>query len=92
MRISAVYLFGSFARGTEHQWSDIDIAIISPDLSDDRFEARVRLMKVSAELDARIEPAPFRPEDFIDDDPLVWEIKKDGILISTGDERLVPAL
>ena len=28
--IQAVYLFGSYAKGTAHQWSDIDLCIISP--------------------------------------------------------------
>jgi hypothetical protein len=32
-------------------------------------------------IDSRIEPVPFRPEAFFDEDPLVWEIKKEGILV-----------
>ena len=32
-------------------------------------------------IDSRIEPVPFRPEDFVDEDPLVWEVKKEGIAI-----------
>jgi len=81
--VEAAYLFGSYAKGRARDWSDIDVAIISPDLSDDRFEERVRLSKISSRIDSRIEPVPFRPDTFLDEDPLVWEIKKEGIPILT---------
>jgi len=31
LRVDAVVLYGSYARGTPHEWSDIDLAVISPD-------------------------------------------------------------
>jgi predicted nucleotidyltransferase len=81
IKIDSAYLFGSFAKGTEHKWSDIDVAVISPDFSDNRFEEGVRLMILSHDIDNRIEPVPFNPETFIDEDPLAWEIKKTGYLL-----------
>ena len=36
-RVDSVYLFGSYARASHNKWSDIDIAVISPDFSDGRF-------------------------------------------------------
>lgn len=81
IHIESAYLYGSYARGMANEWSDIDIAVISSEFTDDRFEEGVRLMKLSCDIDSRIEPVPFRPEDFIDEDPLVWEIKKEGIAI-----------
>jgi predicted nucleotidyltransferase len=81
IKIDSAYLFGSFAKGTEHKWSDIDVAVISSDFSDDRFEEGVRLMILSHDIDNRIEPVPFNPETFIDEDPLAWEIKKTGYLL-----------
>jgi uncharacterized protein len=30
IRVEAVILFGSYAHGTPHKWSDIDLAVISP--------------------------------------------------------------
>lgn len=81
IHITAAYLFGSYAKGTENKWSDIDVAIISPDIGEDRFEERVRMMNLSLIIDSRLEPVPFRPEDFVDEDPLVWEIKKKGVAI-----------
>jgi uncharacterized protein len=31
LRVDAVVLYGSYAHGTPHEWSDIDLAVISPD-------------------------------------------------------------
>jgi len=80
--ISSAYLFGSYALGKGSEWSDIDVAVISPAISYDRLEERIRLMKLSATVDSRIEPVPFRPDTFVDEDPLAWEIKRKGIPIS----------
>jgi hypothetical protein len=79
--VSSAYLFGSYARGQGSNWSDIDVAVVSSVISDDRLEERIRLMKLSAAIDSRIEPVPFRPDTFVDEDPLVWEIKQKGIPI-----------
>ncbi|MDZ7365242.1 MAG: nucleotidyltransferase domain-containing protein [candidate division KSB1 bacterium] len=38
LRLEAVYLFGSNAKGNTEEWSDIDLAIVSPDFSGDSFE------------------------------------------------------
>ncbi len=79
INIEAAYLYGSCVKGRQHKWSDIDIALISPDFSEDRFDERVRLTMIASEIDDRIEPVTYRPDNFIDEDPLVWEIKKEGI-------------
>ncbi len=79
IEIKEAFLFGSYANNTENIWSDIDIAIISPAFSENRFEERIRLMKISSRVDSRIEPVPFSPESFTDEDPLACEIKKNGI-------------
>jgi predicted nucleotidyltransferase len=81
IRIESAYLFGSHARKKANEWSDIDIAIVSPDFSADRFEERIRLTRLSTDIDSRIEPVPFRPADFIDEDPLAWTIKREGLRI-----------
>ncbi|MCK5612718.1 nucleotidyltransferase domain-containing protein [Candidatus Pacearchaeota archaeon] len=81
MRIERAYLFGSYARGTQNRWSDVDIAVVSPDFSDDGVEERYRLMKVACTIDDKIEPVPFRPEAFSEENPLAWEIMKGGLRI-----------
>jgi predicted nucleotidyltransferase len=80
-RVDAAYLFGSYAKNTSNQWSDIDIAIVSQDFSDDLFDERLRLLKIAAAIDDRIEPRPFNKKCFNPNDPLVNEIHKNGILI-----------
>lgn len=77
--IDRAYLYGSFAKGTSNKWSDIDVAIISPDFSDDLFEERLNLMQLAASIDDRIEPKPYKRELFDRNDPLVDEIQKNGI-------------
>ncbi len=72
-------MFGSRAKGASDQWSDIDLAVVSPDFSEDLYEERLALMRLAAAIDDRIEPKPFRPEMFTPNEPLVDEIQKHGI-------------
>jgi uncharacterized protein len=78
-RIEAAYLYGSQVRGTAMPWSDIDLALISADFSDNLFQERLALMRLAAKIDDRIEPHPFTPERFNINDPLVSEIRRTGV-------------
>ena len=78
-RLDSAYLFGSHAKGTSNQWSDIDLAVVSPDFSEDLYEELLALMRLAAEIDDRIEPRPFRPDMFTPNEPLVEEIQKHGL-------------
>lgn len=79
IKVSKVILYGSYAKGTQHKDSDIDVAVVSSDFTGDTVEDRLKLMKCRWEIDLGIEPMPFRPEDFISDDPFVREIIETGI-------------
>ena len=79
LRIDAAYLYGSQAAGSARPWSDIDVAVISPDFSDDLFQERVALMQCAAAIDDRIEPQPFTPDRFGPNDPLASEISHSGV-------------
>lgn len=81
IKVEKVILFGSFAKDKQHQDSDIDIAVVSPDFTGDRFEDQLNLMRYRREVDLRIEPVPFRPLDFDPRDPLVKEIVDNGQVI-----------
>lgn len=81
IKIEKAYLFGSYARGTYREDSDIDIAIVSRDFSGDRFADRRRVVPLRRRIDRRLEPIPYLPEDFKENDPLVIEILKNGIEI-----------
>lgn len=79
---SAVYLFGSFAKGKQKKWSDIDVAVVSKELNKNWMEAKLRLWKFREGIDDRIEPHGFSPEDFNDYwNPMAHEIKKTGIRV-----------
>lgn len=78
--IDKVIVFGSQAKKTSRRESDIDVCVISPKFKD-KFKALHYLLMKSYELKALIEPHPYHPKDFVNEDPLVWEIKKTGITV-----------
>lgn len=71
-------LFGSYAKGTFSENSDIDVAIILKNIPD-VIDTQIDLMKLRRNIDLRIEPHPFRSDDFEVNNPLVNEIVKYGI-------------
>ena len=77
--IVTAYLYGSQVKGTATQWSDIDVALVSPDFAANLFQARVALLHLAAQIDDRIEPHPFTPDDFTINHPLVSEIRQTGV-------------
>ncbi len=58
-----IILFGSYAKGTENEDSDIDIAIISSNFSD-IIEDVAKLIGLTWKIDTRIEPHPITIEDY----------------------------
>lgn len=81
IHIEKAILFGSYAKGTANQWSDIDIALVSNDFTGVSFYDRQRINPYLIKIDSRIEPHPFRPEDFNNDNPFIEEILKQGMAI-----------
>ncbi|MBP7053583.1 MAG: nucleotidyltransferase domain-containing protein [Phycisphaerae bacterium] len=79
LRIEAAYLYGSQATGSARPWSDIDVAIVSADFSQNLFQERIALMQWAAAVDDRIEPQPFTPDRFGPNDPLASEIFRSGV-------------
>ena len=84
-QVDAIYLYGSYAKGIATKWSDIDLAIVSSDFSDDLFQEQVRLMQLAAKVDDRIEPRPFTLTSFKLTEPLVNEIQKTGIRLTLSE-------
>ena len=78
--ISAAYLFGSFAKGAEKKYSDIDICVISPAFGKDYFEEMVKLSYLTHAVDDRIEPVAYGLNDLDDRySTLAAEIRQHGI-------------
>lgn len=81
MKISFAYLYGSYLTDSVRPDSDIDVAIISDALTGDWIKDWEMLCRIRRNINVKIEPVPFRPEEFCDENPLVWEIKHKGIRI-----------
>jgi len=78
-KIDAVILFGSYAKGTNTNDSDIDIAVVSSDIVD-RFDDLKKLMKLRRNIDLRIEPHPIKTDEFKKNEtPLIDEIIRTGV-------------
>ena len=78
--IDTVYLYGSYARETNTEDSDIDVAIVVNQLSDDFFATNPLLWKLRRKVDERIEPLLIDKN--TDHSGFLEEIKKYGIAIT----------
>ena len=75
------YLFGSFAKGNQHDNSDIDIAIVLKDNINHTFDTDVQLMINRKGDETMIEPHAFSKDEFDYNMPIVYQIIKYGIKI-----------
>lgn len=84
IHIKGLYLFGSYANGTPHQYSDIDVAIVSDDFRGIRFYDKQRLHKLLIDktypdyVFVDVQLHPFKTEDFSSSNPLAEEIIQTG--------------
>ncbi|MDD2365123.1 MAG: nucleotidyltransferase domain-containing protein [Desulfuromonadaceae bacterium] len=76
--ILQAYLFGSYARGTADEWSDIDLAVVTDNFEGDSFDFRFLLTKLARSIDPDIEPHPYRMIDFNNSNPVADEILRTG--------------
>jgi uncharacterized protein len=77
--LDSVYLFGSFANGTNREDSDIDVAVVVENISGDFFAVNPLLWKLRRQVDDRIEPILIDKKN--DKSGFLDEIKRDGIKI-----------
>lgn len=81
-KIETIILFGSYAKGTENEDSDIDIAVISSDLKN-IIDDGAKLIGLTWKIDTRIEPHPILKEDYENvSNPFVKEIVDTGIKVA----------
>jgi predicted nucleotidyltransferase len=81
-------LFGSYAKGQEHEWSDIDLLVVSP-----RYDRRwthndwADLWVIAAHTDVRIEPIPVGEKQFKNNrDSLIIDIaRREGQIIPVAE-------
>jgi len=56
LRPDAIFLFGSYAKGTATEDSDIDIAVVVNDFTGNHLETAAKLYNLTWDIDTRIEP------------------------------------
>ena len=78
LMLKKVYLFGSSAKGSETEESDIDISVVLGNMTD-FFDTQMQLMRIRRKIDLRIEPHPISDADFISSNPFAYEILRSGI-------------
>jgi len=83
IHVDKAFMFGSYAKGSAHKYSDIDIAIISKDFSSNPLFNRKLLSSLSLEF-SKVEAHLFSWSDYkgnVKDAFLTEEIMKTGIEI-----------
>ena len=79
LQIKALYLYGSYSKGTQNPDSDIDIAVIVDHIEGDYFDYLASLWKLRRKINSIIEPVLLTEED--QTTPLYAEILKTGQII-----------
>lgn len=78
--VESAWLFGSYAKGTQRAWSDIDVCIISRLFEKEDALSYLWQARRREDVVGMIEPVGFSPQDFKKStpSPLVHEIRTTG--------------
>lgn len=74
-----VVLFGSYAKGTQKEYSDIDIAVIVNEIKGDYLDVLSKLYKMRRNIDVRIEPHILEKDN--DESGMLQEILSTGKIL-----------
>ena len=82
VHLRTVILYGSFAKGTQHEWSDIDVALVADEFTgltfnDCKLYSGLGIRKPYIRIEEKTYPTDY----FQEGDPFINEIKKTGIKI-----------
>ena len=84
VRLRAVILFGSFAKGTQHECSDIDVALVADEFTGFYFDDAKLIPYMGFKQPypyTLIEAKTYPTDYFYQGDPFIEEITKTGIKI-----------
>jgi len=88
VHLSMVIMYGSFAKGTQHEWSDIDVALVADEFTGVGFIDKKLFPYIGIKKPyTRIETKTYPTDYFHYGDPFIEEIKKEGIMIETKQNR-----
>ena len=73
-----VYLYGSYSKGTAHKDSDIDVAVVVPQIKSDWFSAVPPLWKCARQVNTLIEPVLLEAGSH---SPLYDDVMRTGVAI-----------
>ncbi|MHB8232700.1 MAG: nucleotidyltransferase domain-containing protein [bacterium] len=79
-----VYIYGSYAKGTANEWSDIDVAVVIDKFTKknlDSYDFDILLTRMRRGISLDIEPHSFLQKDFNESYPPALEILKTGIKV-----------
>lgn len=82
--VKQAILFGSYAKETDHKWSDIDLIVISDKYDKECSREDINLLwRTAARTDNRIEPIPVGAKRWkTDDESTIIEIaRREGIVV-----------
>ncbi|MCK5517010.1 MAG: nucleotidyltransferase domain-containing protein [Desulfobulbaceae bacterium] len=79
MKFDQLIMYGSYAKGTQKEDSDVDVAIVVEETIGDYFATRPLLWKISRAVDDRIEPLIFERKH--DESGFLEEVIKTGVVI-----------
>lgn len=75
---AVVYLYGSYSKGTAHNGSDIDVAVVVPEVNDDFLKSSALLWSLTWNLNTLIEPVLI---DKRHPSPLYEDIVRTGVRV-----------
>ncbi|MHC4477505.1 MAG: nucleotidyltransferase domain-containing protein [Planctomycetota bacterium] len=77
-------LFGSFAEGRAHEYSDIDLVVIAPEFDGSREVSLVKALWRATASDNRIEPIPCGEREWEEDQgrPVLEIARREGVIIA----------
>ncbi len=79
VKVKSLILFGSYAKGKPHPWSDVDICVLSSQFGKKDFDDMVKISKIAKGINYLIETFPLHPRDYhLNLHPLSDEIRKTG--------------
>ena len=83
LQLKRVILYGSYAKNTQHEWSDIDVAFVADEFKNIGFEdVKLFVKQLVKYPELNISPRTYNTKDFtLDKDPFVEEILRTGIEI-----------
>jgi len=75
---ASVYLYGSYSIGKAHDGSDIDVAVVVPEVKEDFLKASALLWSLTWDINTLIEPVLIEEKH---PSPLYEDVLRTGVLV-----------